>query len=395
MKHLLADAINRMPDRERLVLTLYYYEGLTLAEIGGVLGVTESRVCQIHTKAILQLRGRLGEPDRDTGARPLLTRRSGSPLGAGSPGTNDPAANCRSSTSPWQRRRSVRSQHFLRRFPVVVSSSDHGVAHALSLLAVARRRVRRSSSSLRRRSIVARARRDARPAGSARLAGVVAPSGRRPGRAPFDRARLGVRRRPPRRRLRRRAGHAGARRQRRAWSRFAGSVAGTLHVTIAHDGGLRTSYSFLASVAVHAGRRRRARRRRRHRPAATGDGTDATHGDGVLHFGLRVGDRYVDPMLLFRPARPHQARAPRARPSRPDETPVDAGRRAPRARRRRCSSRRPARTAVAPTRPTTACDSGVPLVGDVLDAACERRRRGSATAPTTRSTAGIAVPRTR
>ena len=64
MKHLLADAINRMPDRERLVLTLYYYEGLTLAEIGSVLGVTESRVCQIHTKAILQLRARLAEPDR-------------------------------------------------------------------------------------------------------------------------------------------------------------------------------------------------------------------------------------------------------------------------------------------------------------------------------------------
>jgi RNA polymerase sigma factor for flagellar operon FliA len=62
MKHVLADAINRMPDRERLVLTLYYYEGLTLAEIGDVLGVTESRVCQIHTKAILQLRSRLVEP---------------------------------------------------------------------------------------------------------------------------------------------------------------------------------------------------------------------------------------------------------------------------------------------------------------------------------------------
>ena len=62
MKHVLADAINRMPDRERLVLTLYYYEALTLAEIGTVLGVTESRVCQIHTKAILQLRGRLIEP---------------------------------------------------------------------------------------------------------------------------------------------------------------------------------------------------------------------------------------------------------------------------------------------------------------------------------------------
>ena len=62
MKTLLADAINRMPDRERLVLTLYYYEGLTLSEIGKVLGVTESRVCQIHTKSILQLRSRLVEP---------------------------------------------------------------------------------------------------------------------------------------------------------------------------------------------------------------------------------------------------------------------------------------------------------------------------------------------
>ena len=65
MKHLLADAINRMPDRERLVLTLYYYEGLTLAEIGKLLNVTESRVCQIHTKSILQLRGRLSEPERE------------------------------------------------------------------------------------------------------------------------------------------------------------------------------------------------------------------------------------------------------------------------------------------------------------------------------------------
>ncbi|HEY3097192.1 MAG TPA: RNA polymerase sigma factor WhiG [Acidimicrobiia bacterium] len=64
MKHLLADAINRAPDRERLVLTLYYYEGLTLAEIGRVLGVTESRVCQIHTKGILQLRARLLAPLR-------------------------------------------------------------------------------------------------------------------------------------------------------------------------------------------------------------------------------------------------------------------------------------------------------------------------------------------
>jgi RNA polymerase sigma factor for flagellar operon FliA len=60
---LLADAVNCVPERERLVLTRYYYEGLTLSEIGGVLGVTESRACQIHTKAILQLRARLGEPE--------------------------------------------------------------------------------------------------------------------------------------------------------------------------------------------------------------------------------------------------------------------------------------------------------------------------------------------
>jgi RNA polymerase sigma factor FliA len=62
MKVFLADAVNRVPERERLVLTLYYYKGLTLSEIGHVFGVTESRACQIHTKAILQLRARLGEP---------------------------------------------------------------------------------------------------------------------------------------------------------------------------------------------------------------------------------------------------------------------------------------------------------------------------------------------
>lgn len=61
-KQLLAKAINRLQDREKMVLTLYYYEGLTLAEIGEILGVTESRVCQIHTKAVLQLRGRMQEP---------------------------------------------------------------------------------------------------------------------------------------------------------------------------------------------------------------------------------------------------------------------------------------------------------------------------------------------
>jgi RNA polymerase sigma factor FliA len=65
MRHILADAINRMPEREKIVLTLYYYEGLTLAEIGQVLGVTESRVCQIHTKAVLQLRSRVLATERE------------------------------------------------------------------------------------------------------------------------------------------------------------------------------------------------------------------------------------------------------------------------------------------------------------------------------------------
>jgi RNA polymerase sigma factor FliA len=59
LKVILAGAINRLPEREKIVITLYYYEGLTLAEIGQVLGVTESRVCQMHTKAVLQLRSKM------------------------------------------------------------------------------------------------------------------------------------------------------------------------------------------------------------------------------------------------------------------------------------------------------------------------------------------------
>jgi RNA polymerase sigma factor FliA len=66
MKQILAGAINRLGDREKIVLSLYYYEGLTLSEIGQVLGVTESRVCQIHTKAVLQLRSRMLVADKET-----------------------------------------------------------------------------------------------------------------------------------------------------------------------------------------------------------------------------------------------------------------------------------------------------------------------------------------
>ena len=60
---LLAGAINELSEREKIVVTLYYFEGLTLAEIGDILGVTESRVCQIHTKAVGVLRGQMTEYD--------------------------------------------------------------------------------------------------------------------------------------------------------------------------------------------------------------------------------------------------------------------------------------------------------------------------------------------
>jgi len=60
---LLSAAINSLSEREKIVVTLYYFEGLTLAEIGGILGVTESRVCQIHTKAVGQLRLQLTETE--------------------------------------------------------------------------------------------------------------------------------------------------------------------------------------------------------------------------------------------------------------------------------------------------------------------------------------------
>ena len=66
-KEALVKAVSEMADREKTVLTLYYYEGLTLAEIGDILGVTESRVCQIHTKAVLQLRAKLADRPESAG----------------------------------------------------------------------------------------------------------------------------------------------------------------------------------------------------------------------------------------------------------------------------------------------------------------------------------------
>ena len=56
---IVAETIDLLPEKERLVISLYYYEELTMKEIGEIMGITESRVSQIHTKAILRLRGRL------------------------------------------------------------------------------------------------------------------------------------------------------------------------------------------------------------------------------------------------------------------------------------------------------------------------------------------------
>ncbi len=78
-KEALIAAVDGMPERERTVLMMYYYDGLTLTEIGEFLGVTESRVCQIHTKALRQLRSKLADrsetaPRRAPVARPYARR---------------------------------------------------------------------------------------------------------------------------------------------------------------------------------------------------------------------------------------------------------------------------------------------------------------------------------
>lgn len=67
IRRILSESIDRLPERERLVVALYYFEGLTFKEIGKVLGVSESRVYQLHTQAMGRLRSHL----RDQGAAPV------------------------------------------------------------------------------------------------------------------------------------------------------------------------------------------------------------------------------------------------------------------------------------------------------------------------------------
>jgi RNA polymerase sigma factor for flagellar operon FliA len=61
LRHRLAEAISSLPEREKLLIALYYHENMTLKEIGEIICVSESRVCQLHAQAILRLRQRLNQ----------------------------------------------------------------------------------------------------------------------------------------------------------------------------------------------------------------------------------------------------------------------------------------------------------------------------------------------
>jgi RNA polymerase sigma factor for flagellar operon FliA len=74
MKQRLIDAIEELPERERMVLTLYYYEELTMKEIGLTLGVVESRVSQIHSSAVVRLRAALANLRSNSSRTKLVTR---------------------------------------------------------------------------------------------------------------------------------------------------------------------------------------------------------------------------------------------------------------------------------------------------------------------------------
>jgi RNA polymerase sigma factor for flagellar operon FliA len=57
---LLADLIDKLPEREKVILSLYYWEEMTMKEIGKVLNLTEGRICQLHNQALMRLRTRIG-----------------------------------------------------------------------------------------------------------------------------------------------------------------------------------------------------------------------------------------------------------------------------------------------------------------------------------------------
>ncbi|RMF92595.1 MAG: FliA/WhiG family RNA polymerase sigma factor [Candidatus Schekmanbacteria bacterium] len=72
LKEMIAKAIDQLPEKERLVISLYYYEELTMKEIGQIMNVTESRVSQIHTKATMSLKTKLKKISREKGPKSIF-----------------------------------------------------------------------------------------------------------------------------------------------------------------------------------------------------------------------------------------------------------------------------------------------------------------------------------
>jgi triacylglycerol esterase/lipase EstA (alpha/beta hydrolase family) len=143
---------------------------------------------------------------------------------------------------------------------------------------------------------------------------------------------------------------------------FAGDVAGSLHVTVAHDGMLRTSYSFLRDVSVHAGQTVR-----HGDVVGTTGGTGTDHDGTVLHFGVRVGDRYVDPMGLFRPV-DLAALVHLVPVGAPDEQPWTS---ASERRELQLSLHLPLPATAAAAGDDRGCGGDIPIVGDAVSAACD------------------------
>jgi RNA polymerase sigma factor for flagellar operon FliA len=79
LRQALVKAIENLPEREKLMMALYYEQDLNLREIGEVLGVTESRVCQMHSQAIARLRAAVAGDGED---KPLAKRRGRRPRAA-------------------------------------------------------------------------------------------------------------------------------------------------------------------------------------------------------------------------------------------------------------------------------------------------------------------------